>query len=555
MSELLENQKLLFPHRTKQQAYCFGGDDIPTIYYPADDDVFSPVRGRARKEIKSSGATKLYDHIHMTDESVLYPASDGSSVYGEFVVEDKDGGTVRYHYIAIPHRNARFAEDELGCRWHKLAPLLAAMILEGDDHIEDIVRRAPSRDNALAFTDHFYYGHKDLAVDAITGKTSVITEAKMGFSSGLYSVANKIGNLASEFESLKPGESPFELDIEEDTDEKEEFSLDDDPAEEVIAETSEETSEKSMKDMTDAELISLYESEDFGVENEWDDEIKGFIKPKSWLKNVKWDKVLVNLVYDLYTKIKRGQMVNGLIYGKPGTGKSFGLEAAACALKLPYVGVSFSGGIEEDAFGYTLDVTEKGALTRLKTLALKFHQHGGLLALEEINLAKPDVVQGVFSQRLADPFTADVNGEVVARNPLCLVFGTMNVGLAGTKSLSFATGSRLAYMKELKDPSREDFINRLCKEKGDKKLATWIYDRYQDILRFLETDDECNGADLVEAVTFRACVELLETARDSRSSMKELVKDILIGPIRINDAEVADAVYNGCVARIPEYIG
>ena len=75
MSEKLNLVDLLFRHKTSQNAECLSGDEIGIIYRPAES-VLSPARGpRARKEVKTSGATKLYDQLFITDESVLYPSS------------------------------------------------------------------------------------------------------------------------------------------------------------------------------------------------------------------------------------------------------------------------------------------------------------------------------------------------------------------------------------------------------------------------------------------------------------------------------------------------
>ena len=536
MSETLNLTDLLFRHKTSQNAEMVDGDPIGMVYHPESDDLFSPARSsRARKEIKTSGATKLYDHLFDSAEASIYPASDDSTVYGEFKVDEETGTTVRYHFIADSMGNVRFAEPELGCRYHKLLPFLAKAILENDTHMKDIVTGIHDKDHALMFTDHLYYAYKNFEIEAETGDSSVILEAKRGFGSGLYQNYTRIGDLESEFED---------------------------------ADFTEETSvEEPEKDDDVADFFEEIKEGKHIIDYDWDDEVKPYMVPLSFLDGfvpsrgfIARFKAIESDVLSALERINSGDseaseddVINVLYMGKPGTGKTYEINAILAGLGIPGAPTMVSENTEEDAFSVVSKVVE-GKLTEIETSNFLFHRFGGGAINEEINLGKPATIQGSLGQRLVYPFLAEGKEcKQYKRHALCLQFATMNIGIAGTKELNDALYSRYSKVV-LEDPKESDFIDRLMKVKGATlSVCQWVYRMYTRLIDTLK-DPEFNGEDYIPTLTFRDCQAAIRKNVKTGTPLKECINDTLIAALYGKDPEIARSLQESVVDTTPDYM-
>jgi MoxR-like ATPase len=199
-----------------------------------------------------------------------------------------------------------------------------------------------------------------------------------------------------------------------------------------------------------------------------------------------------------------------------------------------------------------------GAMS-VETDALKAIEHGGILVLEEINLADPSVIMGALGQCIEAPFVLMKNGyEAIRRHPLLVVVGTMNIGTYGSKSINQALSSRFKQAYILNDNKEDDFINILKQQVTSSSITVdessikaeeyepieikekhikWVYMAYDKIINILKSPEK-NAEDIALSVTMRGCIGALENIEEGEAP-KEAIKNTLIGKIAEADLEMA----------------
>ena len=76
-----------------------------------------------------------------------------------------------------------------------------------------------------------------------------------------------------------------------------------------------------------------------------------------------------------------------------------------------------------------------GKFTVHDTAFSKAFETGGIVVLEEFNLADPGVLQGAIGQAIEYPFILNKDGWMeVRRHPLCVIIATMNSGTQAPES-------------------------------------------------------------------------------------------------------------------------
>ena len=85
--------------------------------------------------------------------------------------------------------------------------------------------------------------------------------------------------------------------------------------------------------------------------------------------------------------------VNVLLIGPAGSGKSYGARLIAKGLGLPYTPISLSGGTDEGVLiGWLLPVGEGGRFEYVESAFVHAYEHGGVVLLDEIDAADPNVL-------------------------------------------------------------------------------------------------------------------------------------------------------------------
>ena len=110
---------------------------------------------------------------------------------------------------------------------------------------------------------------------------------------------------------------------------------------------------------------------------------------------------------------------------------------------LPIYTVKNSKYTEEDTFE-GMNKVSGGSFAFKSTPFLEGYKNGGIIVLEEFNLADPGVMQGALGQAIEFPFILMEDGcTEVHRHPLCVIIATMNTGTQGAREPNEAFTSRL----------------------------------------------------------------------------------------------------------------
>ena len=241
--------------------------------------------------------------------------------------------------------------------------------------------------------------------------------------------------------------------------------------------------------------------------------------------------------------------INSFIIGKPGTGKTTIGYALGALLKMPVYTIPITKNTEEDTFQGMTKVVD-GKFTFVSTDFLEAYTHGGIILLEEVNLADPSVIMGALGQAVEAPFMLMRDGyKPVKRHPLCIIIGTMNIGTYGSKGVSQAFSSRFKQTYILNDPSKEEFVEILEKQGHEKDRCEWVYNAYQKINNYLKSP-EISREEICLNVTLRGCIGALECL-DEGDTPQQAIYNSLIGKIAEVDLELADDINKNIVKSLP----
>lgn len=505
-----------------------------------------------RAAAKYSGAAKVLDYLIVNKSVNAIEAADGS-IYGEFSHDGK-------HY-SFTANNKRISYTESAPHgFYKLIPPILYYL--SDTHVNEELKDAFKKilesykdtgvadDRALLlFCDSFYYGiAKTYKVEYEVGENELLVETvKQGYKTGFFK---------SESMSLVKACDPIPFEAFKDVDKA-------------------EVKETKKKDTKDAFL--KVKNGEYHIPYEWNEKQQLKIPPLSslddYIPNKQFWSILNKIHYRLNKVMLRmdGGMtdieaidkdyINLFLLGKPGTGKTKTAYALAAALGLPIYTVAMTKNTEEDVFEGMNKVID-GKLTFVETDALEAISNGGIVVLEEINLADPAVVMGAIGQCIEYPFVLMKNGyEAVHRHPLLIVIGTMNIGTYGSKSINQALSSRFKQAYILNDNKEEDFINILRKQVSSSSVSVdestfncetyepieiedkhikWVYMAYNRIVNTLKSD-EYSAEDIALSVTMRGCIGALENIEEGEKP-KEAIYNTLIGKIAESDLEMAEKI-------------
>ena len=239
--------------------------------------------------------------------------------------------------------------------------------------------------------------------------------------------------------------------------------------------------------------------------------------------------------------------LNIIFVGKPGTGKTTTAEALSAATGMPIYTVRCSKNIEEGEFEGITKIS-KGEFILKDTQFLLGFQNGGIVVLEEFNLADPAVMQGALGQAIESPFMLMKDGtDIVTRHPMTIVIATMNVATQGSREPNEAFTSRLPFVFPIEDPTDDEFVNILANASGQPKTdCKKVYKMYKKILSYIEAT--ASGEEFSMCITLRHCLAALRLMKIA--SFTDAIYNTMVGAVLIRDRALAEDIYKNVVLAV-----
>lgn len=305
------------------------------------------------------------------------------------------------------------------------------------------------------------------------------------------------------------------------------------------------------------------------IDHEWRPEQKDRIRPVSFLDDFtptdtfykvmkKIDlRIGKNMVTNLQCGITdplmvRADYVNMLFYGDPGTGKTALANAISACTGMPIYEVTFNEDSEEDEFEGKNKIVE-GKLSFVETAFLEGFANGGILLLEEINLARANIFTSVLNQAMEYPYVIKKNGyERITRHPLTVIIGTMNLETEGTTSLNSACSQRFTSKYLVGEMNDKDMMDSLKKRGYQMNDIRYVYGQYKKLRKSLKESDQ--ERKLLREISIRQCIDALN-AMEEGIEPREAVIDSLYGALAVKNKRVADKYMAGMFQTMTDYDG
>ena len=505
-------------------------------------------------------------------------APDDSLIYGEFDHTDKRDGSVRSWQFACaltPAPMIGYREDAMEEESpYDILPYVAAKTFFcGDEELigaladayTAILEGSPdATDRVFIFCDSFYYHVKDMFMetsyevcDHAFAETTMMEARRMGhlLDLGVDAEAEFMTKqcrqlLANKVElpvcTLLAGITP------------------DVPKKEKKEKKSGRETKSSWKSM-----LRDIKAGKYLIPYEWSDEQLAHIPPLSYLDTFipseEYFEILRKIEYrigdHMVSAVELGatepddiknDIVNILLYGDPGSGKTALAHGIAATTRMPLYSIKFNEDSEDDTFEGKNKIVD-GKISFVGTEFLKGYENGGILLLEEINLGRANMLTSVMNQAMEYPFYIEKNGyEQIHRHPLVVTFATMNLDTDGTMSLNSAMAQRFNNKYMIGEPSAKAFKERLTANGFPEDRVNHVYGIYSKIRDYLKENSQRQK--YLKELSIRQCIAALQDMEEG-TSFAGAIQSTMYGAICIKNRKLADQIKDAILDTYPDYVG
>lgn len=245
----------------------------------------------------------------------------------------------------------------------------------------------------------------------------------------------------------------------------------------------------------------------------------------------------------------KNDYINITLSGNPGTGKTISFYNLAAATGLPICTVPSSKNTDEDTYEGKNKFID-GQVRFVETDFLNFYQNGGIILLEEVNLADPGVTMGALGQAVEFPFVLMKDGyEAVRRHPLCIICSTKNINTYGSRGVNQAFSNRFVHSILLDDPTDDEFVKILMKKGFPEEQCAWVHKFYKKTIDYL-LSPEIGEEEAVLSLSMRTCIGALQNIEEGMSP-KAALEDTFMGKIAETNKDVAINIKNTLIRDFP----
>lgn len=256
-------------------------------------------------------------------------------------------------------------------------------------------------------------------------------------------------------------------------------------------------------------------------------------------------------------------IINVLLYGDPGSGKTSLCHALSAATGMPLYSIKFNEDSEDDVFEGKNKIVE-GKISFVGTDFLEGFANGGIILMEEINLGRANMLTSVMNQAMEYPFYIEENGyKKVHRHPLVAAFATMNLDTDGTTALNSAMAQRFANKYMIGEPTSEQFKNILSKDGFPDDRVEFVYGVYAKVRDYLK--EMSSRSKYLKEISIRQCKAALydmeeaaafaEDEKLDAGHARNAIFNAFYGALCIKSRKLANEIKEGILETYPDYDG
>lgn len=206
---------------------------------------------------------------------------------------------------------------------------------------------------------------------------------------------------------------------------------------------------------------------------------------------------------------------NVLIVGDTGTGKTHLVRHFAHANKIPYARLNLNAGTTADELVGRWVPSQSGGFKWQDGILTTFVRHGGVVVLDEVNAASPDVLfclHGLLDDERMLVLQAK-DGEVVRAHPNLFIVATANLDYEGTRTMNEAFLNRFAVKLHFDYDTKVE--KKLIKDEILRKVAKMVRDMKNQgkMMSSLSTRDLLNYQRNKELYNNKMAIEFLVVGR------------------------------------------